>query len=123
MVTIRELVNFALDAKLIRYDPLEKYKIKKVATKPQPYWVQKELDQVLAAACRQPHHDVFCLLANTGMRIGEVENLLWTDVDFDNRAIHVQPKDDWKPKTGDARSIPMSDIVLELLQRQPRRCR
>jgi hypothetical protein len=75
LVTIREIVNYALERKLIVSDPLAGFVIKKAKTKPQPYWVQEELDCILAAATRQPHADVFRLLAWTGMRIGEVEHL------------------------------------------------
>src|SRR5688572_26969479 len=49
MVTIREIVNYALELKLIHEDPLAGYSIKKVKSKPQPYWVQEELDRILAA--------------------------------------------------------------------------
>jgi integrase/recombinase XerC len=84
--------------------------------------VQDELDRILAAAKRQPHADVYRLLGLSGMRIGEVENLTWDDVDFDYRMIKIQAKAGWKPKTGDMRSIPMSSEICDLLQRQPRRC-
>jgi integrase len=122
MVTIREIVNYALEMKLIHEDPLAGYSIKKSKTKPQPYWVQDELDRILAAARRQPHQDVYRLLGWTGMRIGEVENLTWNDIDLDNRVIKIQEKKGWKPKTGDTRSVPMSSEVVELLGRQPRHC-
>jgi len=122
MVTIREIVNYALEMKLIHEDPLAEYSIKKAKTKPQPYWVQDELDRILAAARRQPHQDVYRLLGWTGMRIGEVENLTWNDIDLDNRVIKIQEKEGWKPKTGDTRSVPMSSEVVELLGRQPRHC-
>jgi integrase len=122
LVTIRGIVNYALDHKLIHEDPLAGYVIKKVKTKVQPYWVQEQLDRVLAAAKRQPHRDVYLLLAWTGMRIGEVQYLTWNDIDFDNLVVKIQAKEGWKPKTGDTRSIPMSSEVVELLNRQPRRC-
>jgi len=122
LVTIREIVNFALGRKLIFEDPLAGYSINKIKAKPQPYWVQEELDRILAAAKRQPHGDVFRLLAWTGTRIGEVEHLTWNDVDFDNRIVKIQAKAGWKPKTGDSRAVPMSSEVLELLKRQPRQC-
>ena len=121
LVTIREIVNYALARKVIHVDPLDGYSVKKAKSKPQPYWVQEELERILAAAKRQPHQDLFRLLAWTGMRIGEVQYLTWDDVDFDNKVIKVQAKRDWKPKTGDARSIPMASEVIELLKRQPRR--
>lgn len=120
LVTIRGIVNFALRRRLIREDPLAGYSIKKAKTKPQPYWVQTELDRILKASRRQPHKDVFLLLAWTGMRIGEVEYLTWEDIDFDNRVIKIQEKDFWKPKTGDARSVQKSSEVVQLLSRQPK---
>src|SRR5207253_2298163 len=83
---------------------------------------QEEFDRIIAAADRQPHKDVYFLLGLTGMRIGEVEHLMWDDIDFENNAIKVQAKQGWKPKTGDARSVPMMAGVKELLARQPRRC-
>lgn len=122
LVTIRGIVNYALNLKLIHEDPLAGYSIKKAKTKPQPYWIQDELDRILAAARRQPHQDVYRLLAWTGMRIGEVEHLTWNDIDMDNRVIKIQEKEGWKPKTGDARSVPMSSEVVELLGRQPHHC-
>ena len=122
LVTVREIVNYALATKLIHEDPLAGYEIKKVKPKPQPYWVQDELERILAAATRQPHHDVYCFLGWTGTRVGEVESLTWNDIDWENRVVKIQAKPGWTPKTGDARSIPISSEVCELLKRQPRRC-
>jgi integrase/recombinase XerD len=121
LVTIREIVNYALKRKLIHEDPLAGYSIKKVKTKMQPYWPQPELDQILAAAFRQPHGDLFKLLALTGMRVGEAQFLTWDDLDFENRIIKIQAKPGWRPKTCDARSVPMMEDVDQLLRRQPQR--
>src|SRR5580765_5486395 len=63
------------------------------------------------------------VLADTGMRVGELRHLTWDDVDFANKVLHVRPKDDWKPKTGDQRSIPMSERVRAKLEKLPRRGR
>ena len=122
LVTIRGIVIFAIKRKFISGDPLAGYSIKRAKTKPQPYWIQEELDRILAAAKRQPHADVYRLLGLTGMRVGEVENLTWNDVDFDNRMIKIQAKTGWKPKTGDARSIPLSLEVFAQFKCQPQRC-
>jgi integrase len=42
-------------------------------------------------------------------------------VDFDNNVVHIRPKADWKPKTGDQRAVPMSPRVRSLLEKLPRR--
>jgi integrase len=122
LVLIREVVNYALARKMIKDDPLDGYSIKKAKTKPQPFWDQGEFDRIVAAATRQPHKDIYHLLGLTGLRVGEVEHLAWSDLDFENNVIKIQGKPGWKPKTGDARSVPMMAGVKEILQRQPRRC-
>jgi integrase len=50
------------------------------------------------------------LLVDTGMRSSELRNLVWNDVDFETRRITVK-----KSKSGDWRSIPMTQRVHGLL--------
>jgi len=47
---------------------------------------------------------------DTGMRLGEIENLRWPDIDFQRETIYVA-----KSKTGKPRSIPMTNRTKELL--------
>lgn len=57
-------------------------------------------------------------LANTGMRKGEALALRWRNVDLDKRVIAIQPSEDWQPKTGKARQVPISDGLLPYLTGQ-----
>ena len=43
-------------------------------------------------------------LADTGVRIGELEWLTWEDIDLERNLILIRQKAGWKPKSGDARS-------------------
>ena len=65
------------------------------------------------------------LLAETGMRVGELKHLTWADVALDgpHPVLHIRPKDGWKPKTGDIRAIPLSPRAVELLRSLPRHSR
>ncbi len=54
------------------------------------------------------------------MRIGELEWLSWEDIDFENGFVKIRAKDDWKPKDGDDRSVPMHPRVRRLLGGLPR---
>ena len=50
---------------------------------------QDELNRFLDAAVGYRHYEIFCVLASTGMRIGEVLGLKWSDVDFEKNTITV----------------------------------
>jgi len=120
VVVIRQLVNFALSRKMITADPLQGIKFVKPKPRPQPCWSRQEVERILAAAA-EPHRSVLRLLAETGLRIGELKHLTWDDIDFLRRVLLVREKDGWKPKTGDARAVPLTPTALELLQRLPRK--
>lgn len=120
VTTIKGLLKFAVKRGLVPRNPLVDYTLKKPKPKPQPYWTLEQLRSIEETLTRQPHRDVCLLKARTGMRIGEIKYLCWEDLDFKNRVIKIQPKPEWKPKTGDMRSVHMSDEVKELLERQPR---
>jgi integrase len=119
---LRQLVNFALSRGLLATDPLQGLKLKKPKPAPQPCWAPAEVERILAAS-PEPERSVFLTLAETGLRIGELQHLTWEDVDLGRNVLHVRPKDGWRPKTGDQRAIPMTARVRSVLERLPRRGR
>jgi integrase len=122
LVIIRQLVNFALGRGKIQRDPLKGLRLKKPKPRPQPCWTRSEVERILAAA-KAPHLPSLVLLAETGMRVGELRWLTWDDIDFAQGAIKIRPKDGWKPKTGDQRTIPMSRDARAQLECLPRGAR
>ena len=113
-VIIRQLINFALSRGSLSTDPLKGLKITGPKPTPQPCWLPDEVERILAAS-PEPQRWVFIVLADTGMRISEFAHLTWEDVDICNNVLQIRPKDDWRPKTGDMRAIPMSRRVRELV--------
>jgi integrase len=59
---------------------------------------------------------VVTALAWSGMRIGELVNLRWKDVDFEARMIHIRIREDWMPKGRRDRAIPMHPKVEAVLR-------
>jgi integrase len=116
---IRQLVNFAKSRHLVTGDPLAGLRLREPKPTPQPCWSTAELDQILAAA--DIYVVAYTILADTGLRVGELKHLTWVDVDFDHNVLHVRPKGDWKPKTGDQRAVPMSPRIRCELEKLPRR--
>jgi integrase len=121
-IIIRQLVNYALSRGLVGTDQLKELKIKKPKPTPQPCWTYEELQEILAA-CSDKLRPPLTLLAETGMRFGELAWLTWDDVDLEKGVLHIRPKDGWKPKTGDQRTVPLSAAARQVLAELTRRHR
>lgn len=119
VVTIRQLVNYALKRKLIRDDPLAELTIEKPPRSIQPVFTWPQVQAILAAA-EPPYQNHLIYLAETGCRFDESRWLTWDDIDFEDNVIHIRPKDDWRPKTKQQRTFPMSPRVHEMLFAMPR---
>jgi integrase len=119
MMLLRQLCKFAHTRRMVDKDPLLGLKLKKPKPTPQPCFDDEQIEQILALA-RPPHAATFLLLAETGFRFGEAKWLTWADVDFKANVLHVRPKDGWKPKTGDVRTVPISPKLAQLLSELPR---
>ncbi len=121
-VIIRQLVNFALSRNLLAADPLKGLKLTKPKPTPQPCWTPAEVARILAA-CPADVRPPLALLAETGLRFGELAWLTWDDVDRAANVVRVRPKAGWRPKSGDQRAVPISAALAAVLDGLPRRYR
>ncbi|MCE9565019.1 MAG: site-specific integrase, partial [Planctomycetes bacterium] len=121
-VIVRQLVTFALSRNLLAIDPLRGLKLKKPKPTPQPCWTPEQVIAILANA-PETVRSAFTLLAETGMRFGELAWLTWDDVDVEANVLRIRPKEGWKPKSGDCRAIPISPVAQQILDALPRRWR
>jgi len=65
--------------------------------------------------------DMVHLVLMTGMRLGEVCNLQWADVDLRARLLRIRSKNGWQPKAGvDSDVIALADDAIVLLNGLPR---
>jgi len=114
------LFGRAVKLDLLETNPVAKAgRTKEQSRKPPRFLSAPEIERV-KQACDGQVRDIFEVLIETGMRRGELENLRWSDVDLANGWIHIQPRDDWTPKHGRSRKVPMRPRVREILLR--RRC-
>ena len=80
-------------------------------------------------AARGPYKAAFILMAETGMRIGEVVHLTHDDLTLTGPTpvAHIRPKDvvpgarPWRPKNGEQRAVPLSPRAVAMLRDLPRR--
>ena len=119
LVILRTLILFAIRRRMCVIDPLSGYKLRKPKPTPQPCWSPVEADKIIELA-DPAYRDFFVFLRETGCRCGEAKHLTWGDVDLQHRVLHIRPKDDWKPKTGDQRKIPITDRLRDMLRSRQR---
>lgn len=62
--------------------------------------------------------DLVILAVNTGMRRGELRALRWIDVDLPSRFIRVRSSAEFRTKSGNDRSVPISAEAAKLLARR-----
>lgn len=119
-VVVRQLVNFALSRDMLAIDPLKGLKLKKPRPTRQPCWTYEQVRQILAASPEEIKA-ALTLLSETGMRFGELSWLTWEDIDLTANVLHIQPKDGWRPKTGDQRAVPLNVTIKKVLESLPKR--
>lgn len=96
------------------------------------FLTEEEQEMFLEIAKEYYHYDIFCANLSMGSRIGELLGLKWSDIDFENKTIHIQrtlhyakTKDDepchfffTTPKTEDSdRIIPLLPETEAILRR------
>jgi integrase/recombinase XerD len=118
-VVVRQLVNFALTRDMIASDPLKGLRLKKPKPTRQPCWTHEQVMAILASSPPEVK-PAFTLLAEFGLRFGELAWLTWLDIDFGINVLKIQPKDGWKPKSGDQRAVPLNPVAIEILGELPK---
>ncbi len=119
MKVLRAMLNYArslgLPAADLKVKDLPERKKKRLL-----YWSEIQvatlLDSVISNA--PTLYWLVLLLFHTGLRKGEAIHLEFQDVDFERGLIRIQPNEEWQPKDGDPREIPLEedDAVLAWLK-------
>jgi site-specific recombinase XerD len=92
---------------------VERFRLPKRAI---PKFMTSEELKKFFGACDDDDRRLFMSILLTGMRKGEVEHLIWSDISFELGVVFIQekPQMNWKPKT-DERLIPISPMLHEVL--------
>ncbi len=114
---VRRIVNYGVDQKMCQ--PLD-FKIKlpkrsneKIEVLTPEQW--KNLIKALDEYPDQAAANMVRLALFGGFRKSELFELKWTDIDFRNRIIHIRDA-----KSGSNETIPMSDLLFEVLSGHPK---
>ena len=113
---IKRFFSRAVELGLLRESPARKIELLKTPKKSPRFFNETEMELIFGDCDAEWVRDIYIGLLLTGMRIGELVNLEWNDVDFEARRIYIRVKSFWKPKGNDERSIPLHGAFYELLR-------
>lgn len=88
----------------------------KLAKKPPRFLSQTEIKKLIDAAEGSHIQPIIVTAIHTGMRKSELLNLKWSDIDFDQKTITIQPKPDWHTKNYKSRVLKMTPVLDKVLR-------
>jgi integrase len=116
--TLRSAFNFAIKWQFITENPFDKSSQIKAPEQSPTYLTREEFKKLLEVVQEVELKEIFTFAALTGMRQGEIINLQWNNIDFQNRQINIKNTDDYTTKTGKQRIVPMNELLINMLTRK-----
>jgi len=122
---LKRLFALAVERKQLHENPFHYLKPPKWSKAKIEVYKQAECERLLKAAKEDSDEFPWALLIYmaliTGMRRGELLNLVWADIDFEAKQIHIMPKAStaetwqWLIKDTDSRDLPLTDEAMFML--------
>lgn len=112
---LRTIFNQGIRWGYLKENPTKDVKMLKVTDAKKPRFLTEGECRKLLAECGPELYPMFFTFLNTGMRLSELLNLTWDDIDYRRKKIKIQTKPFWHPKTGE-REIPTNKNMEELLR-------
>jgi integrase len=123
---IKAAYNWAIDEELLSANPAQRVKSPPaLRPKVRPVWSMEEIARVVVRARGLQVHAAGVLAGFSGLRVGEVAGLRWTDLDLEQGLVCVsrtieEDEDktliEYPPKSGKARVVPLPPVACEELR-------
>lgn len=113
--TLRSAFNKSITWDYLSANPITGIKSPKVPQNNPSFIDERELNQILSFVECNELKDIYVLAFHTGMRLGEIINLQWNQVQFDERIIRVINSEEFTTKGKKERVIPINNNLYSLL--------
>lgn len=130
-VTLHALFAGAVDNNYLLKNPAENLKLKyRINNNEERRVLTREEQNIFKEYAKNTlYYNAYCLVLETGLRVGEIGGLQWTDIDFENKFLNVQRtmlQNSQKggfyfgsPKTKKSRrKVPLTNEAISILQNQ-----
>jgi integrase len=115
--TLRSILNKAVRRGYLKSNPAKGIDYAQDVEKPKRILEVEDIEALLDA-CPNVKWRVFCYLAVAcGLRLGEITNLLWKDVDLEKGLVHVQNRQDWRTKGKRNRTVGLNERGNQMLEK------
>jgi len=113
--TLKAAFQIAVNWEWIEKNPFEKVKeIRSPKKDPRPL-TREEYDKLCIEMKDDWLLDIVKFAILTGLRLGEIINLKWKNIDFERKLINVASSDEYQVKHGKPRPLPLNSGALEIL--------
>ena len=112
---LKSALSKAFQWKYLDNNPAQYVKQSKIPKNPPRFLDKAEIERILSAASDKMKLIILTFIY-TGMRISELINLRWQDINFTRKEITVQSHDNFQPKDYEARVIPLHDNLFKVLE-------
>lgn len=114
--TLKASFNRAVDWGYINENPFKKVKLPK-SQKSFPVFIsEEELNKILGNIKNEELGRLSTLAFFTGMRLGELTNLKWSEVDLKSRLITITNDKSFSTKSKKDRIVPISKKIIDMLK-------
>ena len=114
-LALRAAFEKAVQWNLLKENPFGKVKKPKVAEVLPAFFTEKDFEIFLLAIDDRNYRELYAMAILTGMRLGELLNLRWSDIDFSSKRILIQNSESFTTKSKRSRVVPISEDLLRLL--------
>jgi integrase len=114
--TLKSAFNYALRLSLINENPFNKVNKISLPDKERLSISYIELNSLLGVIDKPYFRNIVLFAVNSGLRQGEIINLQWKDIDFNNLTITIRNKATFKTKSGKMRIIPLTNKLRDILK-------
>jgi len=122
LVCLSHIMKMAIRWRYVEHNPVSSVEKMKIPKRPPRFLSLEEIDRLLEASRESHIYPILMTAIHTGLRKSELLNLKWSDLDFDQCTITVQPKEDWNTKNYKSRTISLTPALYETLQGHWRQC-
>jgi integrase/recombinase XerD len=120
-VSLNSLFNKAVQWDYILINPASKIIPPKIPKNNPLFIDETELQQIISKEPNQDLKDIYLVLFHTGMRLGELTNMKWNQVIFNEKVIRLTNSEDFTTKGKKERTIPINDNLVKVFtERYPK---